>query len=63
MVSGVIAQCPLVQLTHPPSRVLTWIANVLSIAAPSLAFPAVMPEEVSGVDIYCVAKHGERDVD
>ena len=47
MVSGIIAQCPLVRLTHPTPWVLTWVAYMLSKTAPALPFPATMPDEVS----------------
>ncbi|RPD79331.1 alpha/beta-hydrolase [Lentinus tigrinus ALCF2SS1-7] len=50
MVSGIIAQCPLVHLTHRPSRILIWIAYLLSRIAPALPFPADMPEDCFSLD-------------
>ncbi|RDX44035.1 lysophospholipase [Lentinus brumalis] len=45
MVSGIIAQAPLVGLTHPTPTVLRYIARVLSRVAPTMSIPAPMPEE------------------
>ncbi|OSC98524.1 hypothetical protein PYCCODRAFT_1374999, partial [Trametes coccinea BRFM310] len=44
--AGVMVQAPgLVHLAHPASRVLRYIANVISKVAPWHPFPAPMPEE------------------
>ncbi len=53
-VSGIIAQCPLVRLTHPNGKVTTGVMSVLSKVSPSFQVPAPMPENVSsGVFLAC----------
>lgn len=47
LVSGIIAQGPLVHLTYPAAKVLRLIARGLGKVAPSTPFPAPMPAEVS----------------
>ena len=45
-VSGIIAQCPLVRLTHPNGKITTTVVNVLSKVSPYFQVPAPMPENV-----------------
>ena len=45
-VSGIIAQCPLVRLTHPNGKIATTVVNVLSKVSPYFQVPAPMPENV-----------------
>ncbi|KAH9847866.1 lysophospholipase [Lenzites betulinus] len=45
LVSGIIAQGPLVHLTYPAAKVLRLIARGLAKVAPSTPFPAPMPAE------------------
>ncbi|KAL1949729.1 hypothetical protein VTO73DRAFT_8610 [Trametes versicolor] len=45
LVSGIIAQGPLVHLTYPAAKVLRLIAKGLAKVAPSTPFPAPMPAE------------------
>ncbi len=52
MVSGIIAQAPLVGLTHPTPTVLRYIARVLSRVAPTMSIPAPMPEEVCSLLLF-----------
>ena len=45
-VSGIIAQCPLVRLTHPNGKVTTAVLSVLSKVSPAFQVPAPMAENV-----------------
>ncbi|KAI8969876.1 lysophospholipase [Trametes punicea] len=45
MVSGIIAQGPLVHLTYPPAKPVRYLVRGLSKIMPNLPIPAPMPEE------------------
>ncbi|KAI0363890.1 lysophospholipase [Pilatotrama ljubarskyi] len=45
MISGIIAQGPLVHLTYPVAKVVRYVARGISKIAPSLPVPAPMPAE------------------
>ncbi len=46
MLSGIIAQAPLVGITYPPSKLVRSVVYAISKVFPSLPIAAPMPEEV-----------------